>query len=524
MWACIALAGQLVVLAGFWLGRRVLANLTGRMTALWTLGVVLGVVLARGYVIDLLAVAAGVGSGLELAYRTVSSIPLIGGALLVSGQIACARAEHRAAMHALRTQQDELSKAQSDLDDQLARVDDRFRRSVQETLAPRVTELEAALDAAAAGQAEIPFAEIRDLVDNDIHVLINELARENWQPEPSRVVPEPRSAPRVRLSMRLPLASALRPELQGIAVGVAAFSSVSRNLTPVNAVAACMVFGLITVCLLEILRLLVRRGWLPTTLVIVLAGCAGGAATYGAIRTTELLFTGFPSILHSAALVFGAIVALAIALYGAVGDHRRAVECEMSATVLGLEASTSQLRRRAWIARRRLSLLLHGSIQGALHASALRLGSLGSPTATDIAEVKREVSRAFALLDDPPHSDLDLEVVLESIVRTWHGSCDISWSISPEAAKCVRINQEIRECVGEIVREASHNAIIHGKATRVSVDVCLEADLVEITVQDNGEMAHERPGTGTSMLNEMCKSWNRTRNSIGTVLHAELEP
>lgn len=521
-WIAVAGVGQIIVALGFWLGQRVVRALPQSFAPLGTLGVVILIVLMRGLFLAWATQEAGLTEGLELFYRTIGSIPMIGGALVLSALVACVRSEHRDVMNVLGERRDELERMQATLDGRLAEIHDQLRQQVADTLEPEIRDLEEALDAAAAGRTSVPLERLQALVDDDLRHLITELS--NTQEEPTSPTPTSRRAvpSRVRLPATLPMSNALRPALQGVIIGAAATASVSRSLTVVPAITYCVAVALITAAVLALARLLLARWTPPTAIALVTATVLGGMATLSSVVITAALGIPSPDSLRGAGLAYGAACALGLATYRAVDSHRAGLEDDLADTVAQLEASTNTLRQRSWVARRRLSLLLHGSIQSALHAAALRLGSTREPDPETILRVRRDLAAALALLDAPPAAGVSLEETLDSIATTWAGHCDITWSITAEARRELGPGCDTCACVAEIAREATHNAIVHGRATQVSIDVSEVDGRVTVSVQDNGHLKGGEPGAGSAMLDEMCSSWSRTATASGTVLRTEL--
>lgn len=521
-WFAVALAGQFVVALGFWVGQRVVVRLPRPLGPFGTLGVVIVVVITRGVLLAWMTQVGGYSADLELFYRTIGSIPLIGGALILSGLVASVRSEHRATMQTLEEQREQLQVVQATLDGRLAEIRDQLRQQVAATLDPQIRALEAALGAAAAGRQSVPLSQLQALVDHDVRDLIDELGEDRDLPVVSPPPVRSHGRQRGRLPTSLAMSKALRPVLQGVIVGAAATASVSRALQPVPAITYCLVLAFVTAAVLAVARLLLAR-WSPPTLVALIAATAlGGAATWSAVVIVAAAGVASPDSLRAGGLAYGAACGLGLAIYGAVDDHRASLEADLATIVGDLTASTSTLRRRSWVARRRLSLLLHGSVQSALHAAILRLGANPTPRPEDILRARDDVAAAFALLNAPPVARVPISVTLEGISTTWAGHCDVTWSVSDQARGRLETDTETCECVAEIAREATHNAIVHGHATEVSIAITCREGRTFVSVRDNGRLSSGEPGTGTAMLDEMCSSWSRTPTPDGTVLTSEL--
>ncbi len=77
----------------------------------------------------------------------------------------------------------------------------------------------------------------------------------------------------------------------------------------------------------------------------------------------------------------------------------------------------------------------------------------------------------------------------------------------------------------EIVREELSNAIRHGHARQVMIDVTADThDTVEVLVTDDGVFAPPAAsGLGSSLLDEWCIAWERSRtDTCGTLLHCRV--
>jgi signal transduction histidine kinase len=80
--------------------------------------------------------------------------------------------------------------------------------------------------------------------------------------------------------------------------------------------------------------------------------------------------------------------------------------------------------------------------------------------------------------------------------------------------------------VNEIVKEAVSNAVRHGDAKAVKVDIDRVADdLLHIRVQNNGiaaEIQTDSSGIGKEMLDEICLAWELVSDKSGVTLSADL--
>ena len=110
---------------------------------------------------------------------------------------------------------------------------------------------------------------------------------------------------------------------------------------------------------------------------------------------------------------------------------------------------------------------------------------------------------------DPRSSGLD--VVVRDRLRLWEGAVTCSWSVTSDAVQA--IDGAAAKDIGDIVGEAVTNAVRHGQADEVRVDVALDGALVVVRVLDNGTgpVGARHPGAGLSLLARAGIPWTLER-------------
>jgi signal transduction histidine kinase len=206
--------------------------------------------------------------------------------------------------------------------------------------------------------------------------------------------------------------------------------------------------------------------------------------------------------------------------------QRKATTENLSAVNLQLEILNASLRQELWLNRRRTASVLHGPVQAALFASAMKLSQEQHPTPELVAEVERDIAAAIEKLNNPSNLEgEDISDLLNQIIEIWSDAAEITIEI-PEALEAAITKQPLAsEALIEISREFITNAIKHGKASKVSLTVSRLDDLrIAIEVIDDGQglPPGAKPGFGSKLLTELSLVWRQTREGDTTLSYAEI--
>jgi len=206
--------------------------------------------------------------------------------------------------------------------------------------------------------------------------------------------------------------------------------------------------------------------------------------------------------------------------------QRKATTEKLVAVNLQLEILNASLRQELWLNRRRTASVLHGPVQAALFASAMKLSQEQKPTPALVAEVEQDISAALEKLNNPSNLEgEDISDLLNQIVEIWSDAADISIEIPAELEAAIVRAPLTSEALIEISREFITNAIKHGKASHVSLNVSRLDDLrIAIKVVDDGQglPPGAKPGFGSKLLSELSLVWRQTREGNATLSYAEI--
>jgi signal transduction histidine kinase len=194
-----------------------------------------------------------------------------------------------------------------------------------------------------------------------------------------------------------------------------------------------------------------------------------------------------------------------------------------------LERSLVLLRQTQWLQQKALSRALHGPVQMAVTAAAIRLeDSLLDQRAPvpDIEAIRDTLIDALDALTVESDSVTSLLQVGQRLSATWEGICTIDLHANAQIEFLVREQPALRACLVDIVSEAVTNAIRHSGASTASITMRVadpELPVLHVEVESNGRYAGEgeRGGLGSRLLDECTLSWSRTPTAQGQLLTAE---
>jgi len=204
--------------------------------------------------------------------------------------------------------------------------------------------------------------------------------------------------------------------------------------------------------------------------------------------------------------------------------RRRRLEEQLVAANVELESTIATFRRQVWLIRRRMGLALHGSLQSALTSSALLL-SRENWTSSDLSSARDRIEVALAQLDPALQPEPDLNLALTEVVLLWRGTAEIAATVSAAASERLNSEPGLITATQEIVREAVSNAVRHGAASAVDIEIeMLVHDVLRVTITDNGRgVADERSGgLGSRLLDEVTIGWTLSSTGNGSELVANL--
>lgn len=525
-WLVFALAGQAVLMIDFVVARSIIGHLSSRRSTSVAnlIAMVIGVVL-RGCTLAFLAVTFGMTTSWELGYRIVSGLIAQLGVLVLIAIVVSAYEGHRRLAADLESQRRQLAstviaaKAQADL------LKSQIREQVRSTIAPLLDQLDQVLQGDDDDDALTRARQsIRQVVDDDLRPLSHRL--ESGDGLPKSVIETPVIGQRVRVPMpsSLEMGRLLQPLIVGLIAALLVTSQAVRALSGFSVLIFPMVTGIVVCAGLWIVRSLVSRWESPLWLGVLASAVVTAVILPMALLVQSAVGLPVPIGIVNAAVVVGAIVGTLTSLAVAVDSRRSSTEEQLRESVEQLTIATSLLRQEVFVTQRNLGYVIHGSIQSALYAAAMKLSSTQVGSAENVYSARNDILSAVTRLDAMNVRRSILVDTLADIAELWDDTCVVRWTIDHKTVRLLAEYPHAAASAGEIARECVSNAIRHGSATEVWVTISQVDEHVQVTALDNGKGVDDsrQVGLGSRMLDEVCVSWRRESSGSGTSVVAEL--
>lgn len=235
---------------------------------------------------------------------------------------------------------------------------------------------------------------------------------------------------------------------------------------------------------------------------------------------------GIGQFLISNAL-FTPVVGWALLLTQAVSASHRADQEELTCLESRLEWEVARCNAMLRGQRRQLARVLHGPVQAALNAALVRVERIAGPDVGEhiAAEVTTSVGQALAQLTVSGEPGVNLAVTIQRTQGLWRGVCDVRVMDPSHQVLAVQADPVAAQAIADIVTEGCSNAVRHGRATTVTVQLSRpHADVIRVRITDDGSGLGRdtQAGLGTAMLQAATLSWRRTSDPAGTILQADV--
>lgn len=188
----------------------------------------------------------------------------------------------------------------------------------------------------------------------------------------------------------------------------------------------------------------------------------------------------------------------------------------------------ARARMTLWQRHGSLSLALHGPAQTAILSTSLSLqAELGDAQngKPDVQSLARTLRIAVMRAIDKRDAAIDVERALGEVAALWAGLSVIHGHCDPAALTTLRGDQLCSDATVSVMHEIVSNAIRHGGATDVRINIDLpSADSIAVIVTDDGvtPATTGTPGVGTRQLEACAIEWSTVRDGDLNVRRALL--
>ena len=477
---------------------------------------------ARGTSVYLTGAALGIMPPGEFIFR------LIGGPLFVYGAISmlaifnASRIRHEKTLAELEIEKAELDELRGGIRERIRLQRADLLKRVQSVLAPVVDDVKTQLQSS---PSELSHR-LRDVVETVVRPLSHDIGKGSKVDDEVGVIAD-RAAfanAKSRFPSRLSAGAMIVPELTGFATASIAIAANAINF-PEQALLGSLISLASVYVGYKFFQKVLQRVWVHFVfaLLISMISAVAVAVFTGFMLSLVNLELPLPLLLQ---FILSQIVLTLITFYMQfVRTQRRDAEVEMTRVVSDLAILNSQLRQEVWLNRRRIASILHGSVQAALYASAIKLAKSQQPTQTEIEDVQRDITAAINKLESGEGTENFVDV-LRQIQEVWEGAVEVELpEITPQILEQLDSNQVASACASEVVREAVSNAVKHGKAEHVVIALeQTNPHLLGITVTNDGQPlpAEIEAGYGSTILDEVAFAWQLENRGGYTVLGAAI--
>ena len=184
-------------------------------------------------------------------------------------------------------------------------------------------------------------------------------------------------------------------------------------------------------------------------------------------------------------------------------------------------ARLEQLSLQAWTNERKLrdrelAQFLHGHLQSQLVSTAMRLESNPLPVDEQIKLIDQVLQDALSRFSSPSSENLD--EVIDELRANWSGIVNLSFVSRPE-----NLSLSILHKLSQVFNEGVANAVRHGFASEVSINLEALSSGLTVSITDNGTGPRDGvAGLGSYFFDSVSDAWSLERAEVGARLRIVL--
>lgn len=474
-----------------------------------------------------LSYSFGLVESVDWPFRVYGGAGLSIGILLAFVYLLGERVDHSSTIAELEATRDQLLRYRAQAEELLEIERLELMKQTTDTLLPRLDKIQKNLTLAS-GRMEEVVEDLRELVQNQVRPLSKFLSQTARK---MAIAPSP--SPAVKPSARMFRDSFLvRPLIAPGSMLIMILLGdwfLTYIILGVEAANWSILYSLICWSLIVITKVLIpsnlKMKRTSGVLFLVGVGLVGSNAVYWPLKE-------FSSNLQEDLLLVLVVLHIIVSVVGFA--YSKSLQIDRLEAVNQMKRDNDLLAReralfdqQMWIARRNWSFVVHGTVQSALTAAITRLTTNAEPEEYEIDLAIQDLERAASALSKTPDINIDLSQALQNISLTWSGICSVSFMVTDRATRALERDQNARMCVNEICKEAVSNAVRHGEAKIVEIEVDRSADEILFISASNDGRAIDKsanPGVGSKMFDELTIDWalHTNRSSQRTILEAQL--
>jgi signal transduction histidine kinase len=479
----------------------------------------------RGSVLGFSVVNLGFTDDPQLSFRIFSGGIFIG---IVLSILAISVAEfdvHSDLVRNLQAQTNELESVRESMEDRLQIADENLRTFAVQMVSPRISQIDEQLSALkSGGDKGLALEQLQHYVDDELRPFSHKIAHDPITSLDSHFSKQ--DLKRYQIPRRINIANSFRPRLSTLLFQVTLLAASQRSMTVVEALPVALfttLFFLFYFVLFQKIFVGRELATLPGTITGLTIFAIVGPLS---LTISELLGLATPEHIKIAVIFVGLVFGAANFGFTLLTSQRTEMANQLSEAIEQMASVVSILRQREWIARRRVSYVMHGTLQSSLNAAVLKLGASSSPSPEMIDQIRSEISHALDRIWQDRSEDYSFAKAQQEITNIWEGTVQVNWKLADGVSQALDANPTTAECLGEVVREAVSNASRHGGANWLEIQINREDSKVLVKATDNGSNQNtgKAQGLGSELFDDVCSSWTLDTNpGGGMTLRANLQ-
>ena len=482
----------------------------------WLLGVI------RGSVIYLVGTSIGVVHHFEISYRLLGSGTYVFCVFPIATILISNFDRANSTLKKLQAQTSRRTNRLNSMKLEIAEQKSQIAGRVSGLLMPVITDLMQRVNATKGSDIGKQITALHATVDTVVRPLSQSVASEaNQLSDPWIELDRAKFLSRLNPKTKLQVSQLFLPGLSTFLLTMMCSSPMLTFGGPVIgglvlATLAISTFGILQLSKIITLNLQLRA--IPAAALVILSYTIITAVVTTAIALIEphLLEISEPRLI-SLNVIFGLVFFAAQSRYQLLQQSSQALE-DVNRE---LELLNAQAKQELWLNRRRIATVLHGPVQAALYASAIRLAQSKRPSKKLLQEINADLGDALDALRFEQTEVTSVRQVVREIIDVWSGVCEIYFNVPKNVYDSLKRSTNAAESFVEVIREAISNAIKHGGATEIEVTARLEKGLIGLQVLNNGKAPTKKEastGYGTQILTELALGWTLDVTADGRVL------
>lgn len=478
----------------------------------------------KNFTVGVFAVLLGIETDVDLWYRFFGGVVFGLGLILSFASASGARGAHARALAKLSAIQSDLLGSRENLDTVLADEIERLQVRSRDAILPKIKKIAELL-----GDDSTTNQVVRELTET-LQTRIRPLMEEIGSSQKSRFS-EPATTSIAKFKVSSPKSFESRSALNPLLVFLYSASAGSLILLYFQGLlgfAVGLLAGLVFAGCTALLRMTVfpkRQTHRVLNYFLVVASAIASSIPSLFLIGRLPLNAKESVIVPIIVWVIFVLAAVVLAPLLVLDKEREKLEARIELENAQLAKEITIFEQKLWVFQRRWLMLLHGTVQSALTAALTRLQTFSDSDPYQSSLVRSDLQRAEDALQTIPSGEIDFALSIDELKEAWEGVCSLKVSVDMRADRALKLNHGTAYCVHEIIKEAIGNAVRHGSATAVQVEVTRnEDDILDVKIQNNGTAPRKsrKRGIGSRMLNDITLEWSLARTGKLTTLKARL--